>query len=164
MAVERLQCEPAGIDLAAFIHEFCELVVEVLRAREGFVADLRKAALDTERDTGTVKQNRSLKTLPLQPQRLENIDEADGAFERDGVEGDECLLTGLCFDVLENLLFIVDKKVTLLTRGHVHCWHRHLLFTSGPPGSRSGFAINVPSDVLHYKSSCHTICIQLYIH
>src|ERR1700712_5648290 len=38
LAVKRLQCEAACIDLAAFFHELLNLLVEVQVARKGFVA------------------------------------------------------------------------------------------------------------------------------
>src|SRR5262249_11960106 len=54
VTVKRLQRKAARIDLAAFAHELGQLIVEVLVAREGFVAEFWKAALDAERDSGSI--------------------------------------------------------------------------------------------------------------
>ena len=57
MAVERLQSEAAGIDLAALRHELLDLLVHRHVAGEGLVAKGREAALHAKRDAGAVEQN-----------------------------------------------------------------------------------------------------------
>src|SRR5271170_6844283 len=61
VTVKHLQREAAAIDLAAFGHELGQLVAEVLRTGKRFIAELRKAALDAERNAWSVKQDRGLK-------------------------------------------------------------------------------------------------------
>ena len=112
--VERLKREAAGVDLAAFANELRDLVVEVLSAGKRLVAKLGEAALDAKRDARAVKQDRGLEPFPLKPRRLQQIDEADRAFERDGVKGDERLFARLRLDVLEYLLLVIDEEVALL--------------------------------------------------
>ena len=63
VAVERLQGKTAAIDLAAFAHEFGQLIVEVLMPGESLVADFRKAALHAERHAGPVEQDEVSKPL-----------------------------------------------------------------------------------------------------
>src|SRR5882672_11204816 len=58
VTVKRLQRKAARIDLAAFPHELGQLIVEVLVARKGFVAEFRKAALDAERHAGSIEEDR----------------------------------------------------------------------------------------------------------
>ena len=70
MAVERLQGEAAGVDLAALVHELREPLVDEEMAGEGLVAELREAALDAERHAGAVEQDRGLVALPQQARRL----------------------------------------------------------------------------------------------
>ena len=81
-----------------------DLVVEILVTRKRLVAELREAALHAERDAGAVKQDRGLEALAHQARGLQQVDEADRAFEGDGVERDQRLFAGLGFHVLENLL------------------------------------------------------------
>ncbi len=131
MAVERLQREAAGVDLAAFGHELGELVVEVLRAGKGLVAELRKTALNAQGHARAIEQNRRLEAFALEPQRLQDIDETDGAFEGDGVECDQRLLARLGFDVFEHLLFVIDQIVALLVGRHGHSGHGPLLARFG---------------------------------
>src|SRR5580698_1318569 len=129
VAVEHLQREPAAINLTALTHEFGELIAKVLRAGEWLVAQFRKTTLYAERDTRPIQQHRGLKSFSLQTQRLKNIDETDGAFEGDGVKRDERFFSGLRFNVLKDLFFVIDQIVTFLMRscgdgGHglTPCW------------------------------------------
>src|SRR3954470_12368477 len=94
VTVQRLQREAAGVDLAAFGHELRDLVIEVLMPRERGIPERREAALHAQRDARPVEQHRGLESLALQTRRLQQVDEADRTFERDGVEGDERLLAG----------------------------------------------------------------------
>src|SRR6516165_6699721 len=71
VTVQRLQRKAAGIDLAALGHELGQLVVEVLRARKCFVAELGKPALHAERHAGAIEENSGLEAFALQPQRLQ---------------------------------------------------------------------------------------------
>src|SRR5258707_1884778 len=123
VAVEGLQREPAGVDFAVLAHELRDLVVEVLSAGEGFVAELRETALHAERDARAVKQDRGLESLALKARRLQEIDEADRAFESDRVESDKGLLSRLRLYVLKDLLLIIDQKIPLLMGGSGDCWH-----------------------------------------
>jgi hypothetical protein len=63
MAIERLQRETAGIDLAAFFHELDNLVVEILVAGKCLGAECGEATLYAERDAGTVKKDGRLEAL-----------------------------------------------------------------------------------------------------
>src|ERR1700733_3277315 len=73
VAVQRLQREPAGIGLAALGHELRDLIVEVLSAREGFIADLRKAALHAESDAWAIEQNGGFEAFAEKAGRLNKI-------------------------------------------------------------------------------------------
>src|SRR5450432_3549197 len=63
--IERLQREATGKHFAALAHELLDLPVEVLRAGERFVTELRKAALHAQSHTRPVQQDRCLEALPL---------------------------------------------------------------------------------------------------
>ena len=117
VAVERLECETAGVDLAAFRHEFHERVVEVLLAGERFVAELRKTAHDPERHAGTVEQDAGLEAFAQKAGCLEKVDKTDRAFEGNRMKGDEGLFTGFGLYVFEDLLFVVDEIITFFMRG-----------------------------------------------
>src|SRR5258706_1514710 len=117
VTVKRLQRQAARIDFAALAHELGQLIIEVLVARKGFVAEFRKAALDAERHAGSIEEDRGREALALEAQRLKHVYETDRAFEGDGMKGHEGLLARLGFDVLEHLLFIVDQVVALLMSG-----------------------------------------------
>ncbi len=77
-------------------------------AGEGFVAELRKAALHAQRDARAVKENRGLETLAQEPGRLKQVHQTDRTFEGDGVEGDQRLLARLRLHVLKDLFLVVD--------------------------------------------------------
>jgi len=64
--VQSLQREPAGINFAAFGHEFVDLVGVVLMARKSLVAQARKAALNAQRYARPIQQDRGFKALALQ--------------------------------------------------------------------------------------------------
>lgn len=98
VAVQCLQGEAAGVDLAALVHEALELIVEVLCAGERLVADLGEAALDAEGDAGSIQEDGRFISFAGEADRLKDVHEADGAFERDGVESDESLLAGFGFE------------------------------------------------------------------
>src|SRR5277367_6681690 len=135
VAVERLEGEPASVDLAALAHGFGQLIVEVLMPGESLVAEARESALDPERDAGSVEQHRGVEALALQPGRLEEVDETDRALEGDGMESDERFLAGFGFDVLEHLLFVVDQIVARLMGWLRHGWHGRPLI-AGAGGRR----------------------------
>src|SRR5260370_8664999 len=65
VTVKRLQRKAARIDLAAFAHELGQLIVEVLVARKGFVAEFRKPAQDPERHAVSIEEVRSRVSLVL---------------------------------------------------------------------------------------------------
>ena len=67
VAVERLQGETAGIDLAAFAHELGELIVEVVMPGKRLVADFGKAALHAERHAGAIEKDRGLEPFAQEP-------------------------------------------------------------------------------------------------
>jgi hypothetical protein len=127
VAVQRLQREAACVHLAAFGDELGDLVVEVQVAGEGLVAQRGKAALHAQRHAGAVQQDRGLEALALQPRGLQQVDEADRAFEGDGVEGDERLLAGFGLDVGEDLLFVVDEELAFLVQRVGDSWAWWLL-------------------------------------
>ncbi len=72
-----------------------------------------------------------LEALALQAERLQHVDEADRAFESDGMERDQGLFARCGFDVLEDLFFVVDQEVTFLMSGRGHGRHVVLLAKSG---------------------------------
>jgi hypothetical protein len=82
---------------------------------------------NAERHAGPIEQDRGLEPFALEPQRLEDVDETDGAFEGHGMERHECLLARRGFDVLEDLLFVIDQIVALLVGRHGHGRHGPLL-------------------------------------
>src|SRR5260370_3914427 len=164
VTVKRLQRKAARIDLAAFTHELGQLIVEVLVARKGFVAQFRKAALDAERHAGSIEEDRGREALALEAQRLKHVHETNRALEGDGVKGNEGLLARLGFDVLEHLLFIVDQVVALLMSGcgdgrHVLLLARELAKQTpsspgkGGKGNSRKIAKDVPMAGLHIHSS-----------
>src|ERR1700736_2145729 len=114
VTVEGLQGKSAGVDLAAFAHELGQLIVEVQMARERLIAELWEAALYAERHAGTIEQHRGGEAFALKAQRLQHVHQADRTFEGGGVERDQGLLARCGFDVLENLLLVVDQEITLL--------------------------------------------------
>jgi len=126
VTVKRLKRKTAGVSFSALLHELHELVVEVLLARKCLVAELGKAALDSERNARAVKENAGFEAFTEKACSLKEVYEADRAFEGDGVKGDEGLLTRLSLDVREYLLFIVDEIVTFFVRGKIYCRHEFL--------------------------------------
>jgi hypothetical protein len=62
----------------------------------------------------TPGQNRCVLPIALQARRLKQIDQTDRAFERHGMEGDERLLAGFGFGILEDLLLVIDEKSPFL--------------------------------------------------
>ena len=72
------------------------------------------AALDAQEHARPVQQHARLEALAHEARGLEHVHEADRAFEGDRVECDERLLSRACFDVLEDLLLIVDEKIAFL--------------------------------------------------
>src|SRR5579862_7336142 len=55
VAVEGLQRKTAGVDFSTFAHELLHLAIHGEVTRERFVTELRKAALNAERDAWTVE-------------------------------------------------------------------------------------------------------------
>jgi hypothetical protein len=53
--------------------------------------------LHAERDARAIQEDRGLESLALKARRLQEIDEADRAFESDRVEGDKSLSPGCAF-------------------------------------------------------------------
>src|SRR5580692_2110605 len=148
VAVQRLQRKAAGIGLATLGYELRDLVVEVLSAWEGFIANLRKAALYAKGDAWPVEENGGLEAFAEKAGRLKQVDEADRAFEGDRVERHEGFLAGLRLDVLENLFLIVDEGVAFLVSRVGNGWHDGLAFRlrAGPSaGAARGVAMAVPS-------------------
>ena len=116
------------------------MIVEVLRAGEGLVADLGEAALDAEGDAGSIQEDGRFIAFARESDRLEDVHEANGALERDGVESDESLLAGFGFDILEDLFLVVYEEIAFLVCGR--CYGCHV----GPPclGGGMGGANGVP--------------------
>jgi hypothetical protein len=80
------------------------------------------------------------------------------------VKRHQCFFAGLGFDVFENLLFVVDEKITLLV-GRL-CYGRHvalLALSRTSAGPAKSFATDVPIDGLHTDVSKQSICDQLCI-
>src|SRR5260370_3318921 len=92
VTVKRLQRKAARIDLAAFTHELGQLIVEVLVARKGFVAEFRKAAQDAEGHAGSIEEDRSRDALQLEAQRLKHVHETNRALEDNVVTVNNVLL------------------------------------------------------------------------
>jgi putative flavoprotein involved in K+ transport len=114
VAIERLQSEAAGIDLAALIHELLQTGVEVEMAVEGRVAELGKTALNAESDARTIEQDRGFKPFVDQTTRLQQIDQADGSFKGHGVKSNQRFFTRFGFDIGEHLLLVVDEEIARL--------------------------------------------------
>jgi hypothetical protein len=105
------------------------LVIWLLKFRwpgKGLVAERREAALHAERDAGAVQQDGGLEALALQARGLQQVDEADRAFEGDGVEGDERFLARFGLNVFEDLLFVVDEVFACGVRGFEDFGHEVL--------------------------------------
>src|ERR1700684_457524 len=148
VAVQRLQREPAGLGLAALGHELRYLIVEVLSALEGFIANLRKTALHAESDAWAIEQNGGFEAFAEKASRLKQIDEANRAFEGDGVECHKGFFAGLRLDVLENLFLIAEEGVAFLVGRMGDRWHRGLAFrlrAGSSAGAASCVATAVPS-------------------
>ena len=55
--------------------------------------------------------------LRMQAGGLEQVDQADRALEGNGVEGDQGLFARLGFDILEDLLLVIDEKIAFRMGG-----------------------------------------------
>ena len=145
VTVKHLQCETAAINLAAFTHELGELVAEVLRAWERLIAQFWKPALHAQRHAGAVKQDCRFEALALKPQRLQHVDQANRALERDSMKSHQGFFARFCFDVLKHLFFLVDQKITLLMRRHGYRGH--------DPTPRCALSARAMAD-LHSSKAC----------
>ena len=75
------------------------------------IPNLRESTLDAEKHAGAIEQDARVEALAHQARGLKHVDEADGPLEGHGVEGHERLLTGLGFDVFEDLLLVIDEEI-----------------------------------------------------
>ena len=73
----------------------------------------------------------------MQARRLQHVDEADRALEGDGVERDQRLFAGRGLDVLEDLLLVVDEKLSFFVR-------RCVIAAMGPPVGVCGRSVHLP--------------------
>src|SRR5580692_3977435 len=117
MAVERLEGETARVDLAPFGHERTHFLIDDQMTGKRFGAKLRKAPLDAEEHPWTIEEHARFESLSHEAYGLEHIDQADRAFESDCVKRDERFLARLGFDILEDLVFVVDEEVAILVSG-----------------------------------------------
>src|SRR5258708_4657900 len=107
----------------AIVHGRADLLVCRLVSRERFGAELGVAALDAQKNTRPVQEDARFESFSHEPRGLQHVDEANRALEGHGMEGDERLLSRCRFDVLENLLFVVDEVVALFVLRSVDRWH-----------------------------------------
>ncbi|MNC78173.1 hypothetical protein D3C75_1303260 [compost metagenome] len=70
-----------------------------------------------------VQQDFGFEAFAQQALGLKHVDQADGAFEGDGVEGDQYFFARFGFDVLKDFLFVIDQEVAVFVMGDVHGWH-----------------------------------------
>ena len=127
VAVERLEREPARVDLAALGHEGADLLVDDEVPGERLGRELRKAPLDAEQHARPIQEDARLEPLPHQARGLQHVHEADRPLERHGMEGDERLLSGLGLHVFEYLLLVVDEEIAFLVLGQCDGGHGSLL-------------------------------------
>ena len=132
MAIKRLKCKAARVDLTTLGHELFQVVGKVLMTRKGRIAQCRKSALDAKRDAGAVQQDGCLEPFPGQADGVEHIDEADGALEGNGVEGDKRLLARFRLHILKNLVFVIDEKIAVLVLFLRDCRHVSIPFSGRP--------------------------------
>ncbi|MNP00385.1 hypothetical protein D3C76_921740 [compost metagenome] len=118
-----MQGESAGIDFAALFHELNELLVHRQMTRERFSAQGRKTALHAQLHAWPVQQDFGFEAFAQQTLGLKHIDQADGALEGDGVEGNQDFFAGFGLDVFEDFLFVIDQEVAVFVMGDVHGWH-----------------------------------------
>lgn len=92
-AVQGGHGEAAGVDFAAFLEQGLELLVVLLVAGKAVGANGREAAgVGGHQDGGTVQQDGGVPALAVEAGGGQLVDEADRAFEGDGVHGDEGVL------------------------------------------------------------------------
>ena len=92
-------------------------------AGESLVAERRETALQAERHTRAVEQNAGLEAFAKDTRRLQQVDEADRPFERNGMERDERLFTRQRLHVFEFLVLVIDQEVALLVGWQCHGGH-----------------------------------------
>ena len=126
LAVEGLGGEAAGVDFAAFFHEFGETLVHEEVAGEGFFAEGGESALETHGDAGSVEENGGLVAFSQQAGGGEGVDDGDGSFESDGVKGDESLVALVGLHVFKDFFFVIDEEVPVLVHWLID--FRHLFF------------------------------------
>src|SRR5262249_47479001 len=104
--------EAARVDLRALLEQRLDLLVPGEVAGEALGADGRVATVPRgQQDSRPIKDDRNVEALPDQTGRGEQVDQRYRALERDRVDEDERLLTWVCLDVLEDLLFGVVQRV-----------------------------------------------------
>ncbi len=123
LPVERLGGEAAAVNLAAFLHEFREALIDEEMAGKRLVAERRKAALEAERDAGAVKQDGGLVSFAQQARGHQRVDDPDRAFKGDGVKSDESFFAGIGFDVGKDFLFVIHEEVSGFVHFFFDFWH-----------------------------------------
>ena len=103
LAIKRLGRESAAVDFAAFLHELREALIDEKMSGKRLIAERRKTALEAERDSGTIKQDRRLVSFTQQARSDQSVDNPDRTFKGDGVKGDQSFFAGVGFDVWERL-------------------------------------------------------------
>jgi hypothetical protein len=126
-AIQRLQREPAGIDLATLGHESLEVFFKVLLAGKRLVTDLWKATLHAQQDAGAIEQDRRLEPLFVQADRVEDVYQPDRALEGHGVRGHKRLFARLGLYVFENLGRVIDEMVAGFVGVPGDCGHLPLV-------------------------------------
>ena len=137
------------MNLVSWLPKFCA-------PGNGSSPSFGKPALHAERHAGAVEQDGGLEAFAMKAQRLKHIDQADRAFERDGVKRHQSFFARLRFDVLKDFFFVVDQKVTLLMRRHGDGGHDLLLAKRCRPvrvGRPTRLARRVPIAGMHIHSS-----------
>ena len=65
----------------------------------------------------------TFKAVAVEADRVEHINKADRPFESDCMKSYKCFLPFLGLNVLKDLLFIIDEKISVLVFFHCHSWH-----------------------------------------
>src|SRR5215213_9687856 len=105
--------EPAGIDVAALVHEGLQLLVVAEGARERLVTDLWVAAgSGCHQRAGTVEHQVGVEALSVDAGCREHVDQPYRALERHRVHEDEGLFPRFRLDVLEDLVLVIYDRIT----------------------------------------------------
>jgi len=79
--------------------------------------------LETHGHARAIEQDGGLVAFAQETRGDQGIDEADGAFVGDAVEGDQGFLAGIGLHIFEDFLFIVHEHVAVFVGGVSYFWH-----------------------------------------